>query len=193
MEGDNKSRWNWALGMSGIAMAISLIAICASAEAEHMKDYDYLGMIIGALALLVAVLIGWNIYSLIDLKETKREIDKTIKDRVNIAKEEALWEIYRTAFEMHARNPTFSGNYSIEPFIRYGLMYVSSSMILNFNDSIVAALDVFESLLENVNRFDIKEKEKKRIKSILNEIEELNIIRKREEAKAIIELIRGKV
>lgn len=38
--------------------------------------FDYIGVIIGILALLVTLLIGWNIYQLVDLKSKSKDIDK---------------------------------------------------------------------------------------------------------------------
>lgn len=36
-------------------------------------DFDYYGVIVGILSILVTILIGWNIYSVIDLKRIKTE------------------------------------------------------------------------------------------------------------------------
>lgn len=41
-------------------------------------DFDYYGVIVGILSLLVTILIGWNIFSVIDLKRIKEEYNSTI-------------------------------------------------------------------------------------------------------------------
>ena len=41
-------------------------------------DFDYYGVIVGILSLLVSLLIGWNIYSVIDLKRIKEEYKSAI-------------------------------------------------------------------------------------------------------------------
>lgn len=66
----------WALILSGIAIIISIVAICVACP--HNKDlgFDYQGVIVGVLSLLVTILIGWNIYSIIDMKNTKDKIEE---------------------------------------------------------------------------------------------------------------------
>lgn len=41
-------------------------------------DFDYYGIIVGVLSILVTVLIGWNIYSVVDLKRIKEEQYSTL-------------------------------------------------------------------------------------------------------------------
>ena len=55
---------------------MSLIAICRTCPREVTQQnlgFDYMGVIVGIFALLVTVLIGWNIYTLIDLKELSKK------------------------------------------------------------------------------------------------------------------------
>lgn len=64
---------NRALGLSGIAVLIS--TACCFIRIEPIS-YDYMGVLIGILSLLVTILIGWNIYTFIDIKGTSQKIDK---------------------------------------------------------------------------------------------------------------------
>ena len=73
-----KQKYYW---MIGSAISLSIIAImlsCAALFATHPRypelDLDYQGWITGVLSLLVTVLLGWNIYSVIDLKGMRDEI-----------------------------------------------------------------------------------------------------------------------
>lgn len=59
---------NWALVLSGIAIAISIIALCISCPHKAELGFDYQGVLVGVLSLLVTILIGWNIYTIIDIK-----------------------------------------------------------------------------------------------------------------------------
>lgn len=54
---------------------ISLAALCRSFAADRALDVDYSGILVGILTALCTVLIGWQIYTLINLKE----IDKRVK------------------------------------------------------------------------------------------------------------------
>jgi uncharacterized membrane protein len=68
---------NWiAIGLSGIAIIISIIAICFAAYRTPELQFDYIGVLVGIIALLVTVLIGWNIYTLIDIKETSQRLNE---------------------------------------------------------------------------------------------------------------------
>ena len=67
---------NWALGLSIVAMTIAIIATCIAAYRTPELGFDYQGVIVVILSLLVTVLIGWNIYTFIDIKGTSQKIDK---------------------------------------------------------------------------------------------------------------------
>ena len=67
---------NLALVLSGIAILISIIAICISCPHKAELGFDYQGVLVGILSLLVTALIGWNIYTIIDIKSTRDKIDE---------------------------------------------------------------------------------------------------------------------
>lgn len=64
----------------GLSFVISIIALggksprVVAVGRNGLIDggYDYLGIIVGILSLLVTVLLGWNIFQLIDLKEMRK-------------------------------------------------------------------------------------------------------------------------
>lgn len=64
----------WALGLSIVAMTIAIIATCIAAYRTPELGFDYQGVIVGILSLLVTVLIGWNIYTFIDIKGTSQKL-----------------------------------------------------------------------------------------------------------------------
>lgn len=57
-----------SLILSSIAIVISVITICLTMPRTDMS-IDYLGLITGILGVLVTVLIGWNIYMIIDFRQ----------------------------------------------------------------------------------------------------------------------------
>lgn len=58
------------------ALVLSIISICISAWRSPELSFDYQGVIVGVLSLLVTVILGWNIYTVIDIKNTRGEIHK---------------------------------------------------------------------------------------------------------------------
>lgn len=68
----------WRL-VSAITLVLSIIAICGLYYRTTDLGFDYIGIIIGVLAILVTCLMAWNIYSVIDankkIDEMRNEID----------------------------------------------------------------------------------------------------------------------
>ncbi len=69
-----------------LAIVISIAAIVVTLKYNHPISADWLGALVGILSLLVMLLIGWNIYTIIDLNKVRDDtskINKDIEDRVN--------------------------------------------------------------------------------------------------------------
>jgi len=172
-----KNMSNLALGMSIIALVCSATTACLSLKAFNMDDMAYVGVIIAILALLVTLLIGWNIYAVIDVKDYKREVDEELKD---IKKEQNMnqaqlfsiaetmnLELFRTVFEIHVRNSKISD--SNEHVLRYGLLYLESALNLKQKDSIAAIHRILHEMI--LQRIDLSVAEKDRIRSIITKID----------------------
>lgn len=71
----NKYRNILSLALSVTAIAISIIALCRVYPNTSDLEMDYQGIIVGILALLVTVLIGWNIYTLMDFNSARKYVD----------------------------------------------------------------------------------------------------------------------
>lgn len=72
--------------ISSVSLLLSVIAVCVAVWRSPELGFDYQGVIIGVLSLLVTVLIGWNIYTLIDLKKLQgdyREIISGTSKHIN--------------------------------------------------------------------------------------------------------------
>ena len=75
-----------------IAIVLSIIAICISFNAFLLSDTAYLGWIVSVLSTLVVILIGWDIYKVVDVnrkldesaKENKEWIDKLKNKYANL-------------------------------------------------------------------------------------------------------------
>ncbi|WP_276789520.1 hypothetical protein [Paraprevotella xylaniphila] len=76
-----KSWERWILYPLLVCMG-SIITCCWSPRIIEENDlgFDYLGLIVGVLSLLVTILIGWNIYTLIDFES---KINKTVNKILN--------------------------------------------------------------------------------------------------------------
>lgn len=61
--------------ISSIASILSIVAICMSCPRTDIT-LDYLGLVVGILGVLVTVLVGWNIYMIIDFKQEKGRLQQ---------------------------------------------------------------------------------------------------------------------
>ena len=72
-----------------ISVIFSIVALCNTCPRLIKKDdfgFDYLGVIVGILALLVTVLIGWNIFSALGIQKEIKDMKKSMGeeyDRLN--------------------------------------------------------------------------------------------------------------
>lgn len=56
------------------SLAMSIIAVCVACFRTENLGFDYQGVIVGVLSLLVTALLGWQIYSTIALEERMRKV-----------------------------------------------------------------------------------------------------------------------
>lgn len=59
--------------LSILSLIASIVALCVAIPRANAINFDYLGLLVGILALLVTALIGWNIYNLIDVRNIRNE------------------------------------------------------------------------------------------------------------------------
>lgn len=66
-----------------ILTIISLAALCRTFYHNIQLDWDYSGILVGILALLCTVLIGWQIFSVVNLKDFEQKLKDDKKEREN--------------------------------------------------------------------------------------------------------------
>lgn len=62
------------------AANIIILVHLAPADGPKELDFDYYGVIVGVISVLVTLLLGWNIYSVIDIKTVRKEFDLMSKE-----------------------------------------------------------------------------------------------------------------
>lgn len=75
---DMKGKINWALWFSVVAVILSIIAIAVAVYRSPELGFDYQGVLVGVLSLLVTVLVGLNIYTLVDFRRKENVIDEKV-------------------------------------------------------------------------------------------------------------------
>ena len=95
---------NWlATSFSVVAIAISMVAMAKVAPIEGL-DFDYYGAIIGVLSFLVTLLMGYQIYTVInvkkeldDVRRLKDEIDTKLQEKADVLSKEYKDELANAA------------------------------------------------------------------------------------------------
>lgn len=102
---------------SVLSLGLSALAICRCYYSADFLELDYIGVIVGILAILVTCLVGWNIYTVIDLNTKVKNIQDeqsnfiiSLDDRVNSISKRVFYTqagIHQTAasFEEQILNP----------------------------------------------------------------------------------------
>ena len=93
---EKSNRINLALGMSFVALIIALTSIFVSFRTFGLGNMDYIGFFLLALTLLITILIGWNIYSVINIKDIKGEIDEKVNDTLEQIRDDTCISISET-------------------------------------------------------------------------------------------------
>lgn len=83
----------WSLLCSFAAIVISIIALAKCAPSSQLHA-DYIGVIVGMLALLVTVLVGWQVYALIEIKAVLSRMRKA-ENELSKAENRLLKKIYK--------------------------------------------------------------------------------------------------
>lgn len=83
------------LGIINFALLIPLLCMHFPRIIDSNLGFDYMGIIVGVLTILVTVLIGWNIYTIIDyqkeISKTKKELN-SIKQDINTLANKTIQE-----------------------------------------------------------------------------------------------------
>lgn len=69
----------YSIWISIVSLLLSVIAVCVAVWRSPELDFDYQGVLVGVLSLLVTVLVGLNIYTLVDFRKKESMVDEKIK------------------------------------------------------------------------------------------------------------------
>lgn len=92
---DIHSGITWAIIFAFVAMIISIIAIGQRCPRTELS-FDYLGLLVGILAFITTILIGWQIAMTFISREKLRNIDEVISSKTNHAIHFNLFHLYLT-------------------------------------------------------------------------------------------------
>ena len=86
-----------AITLSAVAIILSIISICKTYPTQNQR-LDYWGLILGVLALLITILVGWQIFSIINFQSAQKEIQEAKKEIID--SHEKINTLYKEANEL---------------------------------------------------------------------------------------------
>lgn len=87
----------FAFLLSLVSLFISIIGLCISYPKNEHLGFDYTGIIVGILSLLITILIGWQIYNTININN---ELKKHINNRFNLLNNQVDRKLYNIDIRM---------------------------------------------------------------------------------------------
>ena len=75
------------LGIINFALLIPLLCMHFPRIIDSNLGFDYMGIIVGILSLLVTVLVGWNIFNTLEFKKELEQIKKNSEEKEKMLKE----------------------------------------------------------------------------------------------------------
>ena len=124
----------WSIVPTAICIVCTIVIIillCIYFPRHQELDFDYIGIIIGILSVLVTVLVGWNIYTAFDLSKRTKEIE----DKVNVIiqnTENALIDIQQRTKEQLDKQS--KQNTESEEYMLGAIDYVQGMIMINSSD-----------------------------------------------------------
>lgn len=168
---DKKGRFTiWLISI--VALTMSVASVCVACFRTGDLGFDYQGVIVGILALLVTALIGWQIYSTIAMEERMRKIAERI---VSHKADEIKVEFYRSLADTY-NSLTLSSIKTNKPI--ESILYLNNQFtcVLRCND-MNQANNVITNMMGIIKKFKDECRDNKELKEILKaHIESMKIL-----------------
>lgn len=159
----------YSILISVASLLLSVIAVCVSVWRSPELSFDYQGVLVGVLSLLVTVLVGFQIYNSVDVNRKMNEIETVSR---NIARMESSKSIHATKSYMHTHE-------GIENYRRHFVTIAIDEFMIALQEGVLSEdNDMLEKpyyyldtiMRENKNGYPILKGEKDKYISILSSV-----------------------
>lgn len=140
---------NQSLVLSGVALLFSIVAILVAYFRCEPMTADWMGILVGILSLLVTILIGWQIYSVMQVERKMNDTMTKAIDNMNDTIVKAIDDI-STKIDKHTEA-------SKEEAI--GASLFNLGQVMFYNGSYEHALDNFIKAVKAINKSEMKDKD----------------------------------
>lgn len=159
----------YSILISVASLLLSVIAVCVSVWRSPELSFDYQGVLVGVLSLLVTVLVGFQIYNSVDVNRKMNEIETVSR---NIARMESSKSIHATKsyFHTHEGIENYRGHFvtiAIDEF----MIALQEGVLSEDNDMLEKPYYYLDTIMrENKNGYPILKGEKDKYISILSSV-----------------------
>lgn len=146
-----------SLLLSILSCAFSIIVLCKCfpriIDIQDKTGFDYIGFIIGVLSLLITFVLGWNIFTALDLKKDWKYLErKTIREISQLKEERKLLKEYVDT----TRNYTIGITNLIDGKYGTAVAFLCSAAV---KANKIKEKDIVENSLSNINNVINKHKD----------------------------------
>lgn len=99
--------------ISIVSLVLSIAAVCVAYWRSPELSFDYQGVLVGTLSLLVTVLIGLSIYTLVDFKKKEGVIDEKVGIMTEAISNLGKSELATSAATRFLNSPSFSSFFEL--------------------------------------------------------------------------------
>ena len=160
----------YSVWISGVSLLLSVIAVCVSVWRSPELSFDYQGVLVGVLSLLVTILVGFQIYNSIDVNRKMAEIEKVSRDTARI---ESSKSIHATKSCMHTREGIESyNNHFVTIAIDEFMIALQEGVLSEDNDILEQPYHYLMMIMQgNKNGYPILKGEKDKYINILSSVQ----------------------
>lgn len=134
-----------SLCLSAIATVFAITSLCRTYPSNLPYDFDYLGILVGVLSLLVTAVLGWQIFSVITVENRLKKLSGLYED-ISTKSAEITDKLNRTE---HYVNGLVS---EIEATLYFkDELQDKDSTVITFADTYIRYMECFESFLKAGN------------------------------------------
>lgn len=162
-----KNCGNISIVISIIAIVLSIIAICNVYPRE--LGIDYLGLIVGVLALITTILLGWQIFLLFDIKSIKEEVLKR-DDYIYLRSERNFAEIH-IEMMLHYHNKDSKNSDDFFFLAHHGTSALTHLSKIGDRQKLVDTLRMILRHSDDLKKINISQVQKKSLIELLLSVE----------------------
>lgn len=160
-----------SIWLSLISLVLSVVATCVAIWRSPDLRFDYQGVLVGVLSLLVTMLIGWQIYNALYLKEQiKKEVLGEVDDITRLAYRALLVANYENTLRQFEAALV---NGDINNMISCSGILMSIAIELEDKDLADKSLDNFLKVKKYIGHIELNEMERSFYRSIMEEVKGL--------------------